>query len=226
MAVLFVDIVGFTDFSANRPPDAVVQILNEIFCRVRHPGRPLRRRKDQDHRRRLHGGRQGDAAPVAQLALDMLDAMRALPASAAATRSTSAPACMWAPRWPASSDSSAFSTMSGAMRSTPPVAWSRPVRPGGSRSPRHWPGAAAGISASAASAQVHDQGQGRHAHVISAGPPQRRLAATLTAKPAASGGAMRHGRLSAWLRPSAATTWADGSSGTPSGRPGCAGCAG
>lgn len=31
MAVLFVDIVGFTRFAANRPPDAVVQVLNEIF---------------------------------------------------------------------------------------------------------------------------------------------------------------------------------------------------
>lgn len=31
MSVLFVDIVGFTRFAANRPPDAVVQVLNEIF---------------------------------------------------------------------------------------------------------------------------------------------------------------------------------------------------
>ena len=31
MAVLFVDLVGFTRFAANRPPDAVVQVLNEIF---------------------------------------------------------------------------------------------------------------------------------------------------------------------------------------------------
>ena len=28
---MFVDIVGFTKFSATRPPDAVVQVLNEIF---------------------------------------------------------------------------------------------------------------------------------------------------------------------------------------------------
>ena len=31
MAVLFVDIAGFTRFSATRAPDAVVQVLNEIF---------------------------------------------------------------------------------------------------------------------------------------------------------------------------------------------------
>lgn len=31
MAVLFVDIVGFTNFAASRAPDAVVQVLNEIF---------------------------------------------------------------------------------------------------------------------------------------------------------------------------------------------------
>jgi class 3 adenylate cyclase len=31
MAVLFVDIVGFTRFAATRPPDTVVQVLNEIF---------------------------------------------------------------------------------------------------------------------------------------------------------------------------------------------------
>lgn len=42
MAVLFVDISGFTRFSATRPPDAVVQVLNEIFSEFdtlvdRHP---------------------------------------------------------------------------------------------------------------------------------------------------------------------------------------------
>ena len=31
MAVLFVDIVGFTKFAANRAPDVVVQVLNEVF---------------------------------------------------------------------------------------------------------------------------------------------------------------------------------------------------
>ena len=31
MAVLFVDIVGFTRFSASRPPDEVIRVLNEIF---------------------------------------------------------------------------------------------------------------------------------------------------------------------------------------------------
>ena len=31
MAVLFVDIVGFTKFAANHPPDAVVQVLNDVF---------------------------------------------------------------------------------------------------------------------------------------------------------------------------------------------------
>lgn len=31
MAVLFVDIVGFTGFSASRAPDMVVQVLNEVF---------------------------------------------------------------------------------------------------------------------------------------------------------------------------------------------------
>ena len=32
MAVLFVDIAGFTQFSAGHPPEGVVRILNEIFC--------------------------------------------------------------------------------------------------------------------------------------------------------------------------------------------------
>lgn len=58
MAVLFVDIVGFTGFSAARAPDAVVQGLERGFLRIRHTGRPLPGGKDQDHWRRLHGGWQ------------------------------------------------------------------------------------------------------------------------------------------------------------------------
>ncbi|MCP5280965.1 MAG: hypothetical protein H6930_05120 [Rhodoferax sp.] len=77
MAVLFVDIVGFTDFSANRPPHAVVEILNEIFCLFD----TLVDRYDVEKIKTIGDAYmvvgKVDAAPVAQLALDMLDAMRA-----------------------------------------------------------------------------------------------------------------------------------------------------
>ncbi len=77
MAVLFVDIVGFTAFSANRSPDTVVQILNEIFSTFdtlvdRYAVEKIKTIGDAY----MVVGK-GDAAPVAELALDMLDAMYA-----------------------------------------------------------------------------------------------------------------------------------------------------
>ncbi len=75
MAVLFVDIVGFTDFSANRAPDTVVQILNEIFCAFD----TLVDRYDVEKIKTIGDAYmvvgKGDAVPVAHLALDMLDTM-------------------------------------------------------------------------------------------------------------------------------------------------------
>ena len=77
MAVLFVDIVGFTDFSAARPPDAVVQTLNQIFCVFD----TLVDRYDVEKIKTIGDAYmvvgKGDAVPVANLALDMLEAMRA-----------------------------------------------------------------------------------------------------------------------------------------------------
>jgi len=77
MAVLFVDIVGFTDFSANRSPDTVVQILNEIFCAFDI----LVDRYDVEKIKTIGDAYmvvgKGDAVPVAHLALDMLDAIQA-----------------------------------------------------------------------------------------------------------------------------------------------------
>jgi len=77
MAVLFVDIVGFTDFSASRPPDTVVQILNEIFCvfDILVDRYEVEKIKTIGDAYMVVG--KGDAAPVAHLALDMLDAMQA-----------------------------------------------------------------------------------------------------------------------------------------------------
>ncbi|MEP6969927.1 MAG: adenylate/guanylate cyclase domain-containing protein, partial [Betaproteobacteria bacterium] len=75
MAVLFVDIVGFTDFSAHRPPQAVVEILGEIFCMFDN----LVDRYDVEKIKTIGDAYmvvgKDDAAPVADLALDMLDAM-------------------------------------------------------------------------------------------------------------------------------------------------------
>lgn len=77
MAVLFVDIVGFTHFSAARSPDAVVQTLNQIFCvfdtLVDRYG--VEKIKTIGDAYMVVG--KGNAEPVAHLALDMLDAMRA-----------------------------------------------------------------------------------------------------------------------------------------------------
>jgi class 3 adenylate cyclase len=77
MAVLFVDIVGFTDFSATRSPDAVVQTLNQIFCVFD----TLVDRFDVEKIKTIGDAYmvvgKGNAEPVAHLALAMLDAMRA-----------------------------------------------------------------------------------------------------------------------------------------------------
>jgi adenylate cyclase len=77
MAVLFVDIVGFTDFSANRSPHAVVEILNEIFCLFDSlvDCYDVEKIKTIGDAYMVVG--KVDAAPVAHLALDMLDTMQA-----------------------------------------------------------------------------------------------------------------------------------------------------
>ena len=76
MAVLFVDIVGFTQFSANRPPDAVVQVLNEIFSEFdtlvdRYAVEKIKTIGDAY----MVVGK-GNAAAVASLALEMLVSMK------------------------------------------------------------------------------------------------------------------------------------------------------
>jgi adenylate cyclase len=75
MAVLFVDIVGFTQFAANRPPDAVVQVLNEIFSEFdtlvdRYPVEKIKTIGDAY----MVVGK-GNLAAVANLALDMQTSM-------------------------------------------------------------------------------------------------------------------------------------------------------
>jgi len=77
MAVLFVDIVGFTRFSANRAPDKVVQILNEVFTEfdtlVDHYD--VEKIKTIGDAYMVIG--KGNIGAVARLALDMIDAMQA-----------------------------------------------------------------------------------------------------------------------------------------------------
>ena len=77
MTVLFADIAGFTEFSANRAPDEVVQILNEVFT-------DFDRLVDQHGVEKIKTigdaymvvGKDGGAC-VARLALELLDAMAA-----------------------------------------------------------------------------------------------------------------------------------------------------
>ena len=77
MAVLFVDIAGFTRFSAGRPPDRVVQILNEVFSGFDH----LVDRYDAEKIKTIGDAYmvvgKGNAADIAHLALDMVASMEA-----------------------------------------------------------------------------------------------------------------------------------------------------
>ncbi len=76
MAVLFVDIVGFTRFSASRTPDAVVQILNEVFTEFD----TLVDRYDVEKIKTIGDAYmvigKGNVSAVARLALDMISAMQ------------------------------------------------------------------------------------------------------------------------------------------------------
>ena len=76
MTVLFVDIVGFTRFSANRSPDTVVQILNQIFTEFD----TLVDRYDVEKIKTIGDSYmvigKGHVGAVARLALDMIDAMQ------------------------------------------------------------------------------------------------------------------------------------------------------
>ncbi len=75
MTVLFADIVGFTKFSAERSPDAVVQVLNEIFSDFD----TLVDRYNVEKIKTIGDAYmvvgKGNTASVASLALDMLGSM-------------------------------------------------------------------------------------------------------------------------------------------------------
>ena len=77
MAVLFVDIAGFTEFSANRSPDSVVRILNDIFCGFDQ----LVDRYDAEKIKTIGDAYmvvgKGNVSEIASLALEMLDSMHA-----------------------------------------------------------------------------------------------------------------------------------------------------
>ena len=77
MAVLFVDIAGFTHFSAGRPPDHVVQVLNEIFSGFD----TLVDRYDAEKIKTIGDAYmvvgKGNVADIARLALDMVASMQA-----------------------------------------------------------------------------------------------------------------------------------------------------
>jgi len=77
VAVLFVDIVGFTRFAADHPPDVVLQVLDTVFSAFdtlvdRHGVEKIKTIGDAY----MVIGKNA-AAPVAQLALDMLAAVAA-----------------------------------------------------------------------------------------------------------------------------------------------------
>ncbi len=77
MAVLFVDIAGFTRFSAGRPPDGVVQVLNEIFSGFD----TLVDRYDAEKIKTIGDAYmvvgKGNVSDIARLALDMVASMQA-----------------------------------------------------------------------------------------------------------------------------------------------------
>ena len=77
MAVLFVDIAGFTRFSAGRPADHVVQVLNEVFSGFDH----LVDRYDAEKIKTIGDAYmvvgKGNLSDIARLALDMVASMQA-----------------------------------------------------------------------------------------------------------------------------------------------------
>ena len=77
MTVLFVDIVGFTKFSAARTPDAVVQVLNDIFSEFD----ALVDRYDVEKIKTIGDAYmvvgKGNVSSVAHLAIEMLSTMEA-----------------------------------------------------------------------------------------------------------------------------------------------------
>ena len=62
VAVLFCDVVGFTAYSEKNPPETVFAELETLMGDLRNSA-TARARKDQDHRRRLHGDRRPSHAP-------------------------------------------------------------------------------------------------------------------------------------------------------------------
>lgn len=77
MAVLFVDIAGFTRFSAGRAPDRVVQVLNEVFSGFDH----LVDQYDAEKIKTIGDAYmvvgKGNVSEIARLALDMVASMQA-----------------------------------------------------------------------------------------------------------------------------------------------------
>ena len=76
MAVLFVDIAGFTQFSASRTPDGVVQILNDIFSGFDH----LVDKYDAEKIKTIGDAYmvvgKGNLSDIAALALEMIDCLQ------------------------------------------------------------------------------------------------------------------------------------------------------
>ena len=64
VTVLVADLVGFTTLSAHIGPEQTVQLLNEIFSAFDLLTENARPGKNQNHRRRLHGGRRPFASPA------------------------------------------------------------------------------------------------------------------------------------------------------------------
>ena len=60
--ILFADLVGFTEIAARLSPARLVDHLNRIFSAFDDLCRQDADREDQDHRRRLHGGRRSAPA--------------------------------------------------------------------------------------------------------------------------------------------------------------------
>lgn len=77
MAVLFVDIAGFTQFSATRTPDGVVQVLNDIFTRFD----TLVDKYDVEKIKTIGDAYmvvgKGKVSEIARLALEMVESMGA-----------------------------------------------------------------------------------------------------------------------------------------------------